>query len=118
MQAAARGSTKAANTLAEFAHAQAKQGNSPSKAALFYASSAEKGCVVGKHWMGVFCMGGFGVAKDMDKAEKYLKDAYKMGNGMSAHHLFLLYQTDEKKDLALAYKYLSICVLLGVTIFD
>jgi TPR repeat protein len=99
MKAAARGSSMAANTLAEFAHFQPKKAGNPAKAALFYASSAEKGCCVGKHWTGVFCMEGFGVPKDLKKAEKNLKEAYKMGNGQSAFQLFLLYCSGEKKDL-------------------
>ena len=81
MQAASRGSTRAANTLAEFAHAQAKKDNNTAKAALYYMSSAEKGCLVGQHWMGVFYMEGFGVPKDLNKAEEFLKKACRMGNG-------------------------------------
>jgi len=54
-------------------------------------SSAEKGCLIGMHWMGVFFMEGFGVPKDLDKAEEYLKRATKLGNGQSAFQLFMLY---------------------------
>jgi len=61
MKAAARGSTTATNTLAELSHAKGNEGNEPAKAALFYASSAEKGCLVGQHWMGVFHMEAYGV---------------------------------------------------------
>ena len=51
-------------------------------------SSAEKGCLIGTHWMGVFYMEGFGVAKNLGKAEEMLLKAAKMGNGQSNFQLF------------------------------
>ena len=45
--------------------------------------SSEMGCLIGKHWSGVFCMEGFGVPKNLDKAISLLNEAAKMGNGQS-----------------------------------
>jgi len=63
-------------------------------------------------------MEGFGVPKDMNKAEAFLKDASIMGNGQSSFQLFMLYCAEEKKDLKLAYKYLHKACLSGVTFFE
>lgn len=66
--------------------------------------SAEQGCLVGTHWMGVFYMEGFGVAMNLDKAEEMLLKAAKMGNGQSNFQLFTLYSGDNsKKDVVKAY---------------
>ena len=81
-------------------------------------SSAEKGCLIGTHWMGVFYMEGFGVPQDFAKAEEFLKKATKLGNGQSAFQLFLLYCSEEKKNVPQAYKYLTKAVVMGVTFFD
>ena len=54
--------SRACNTLAEFAHAQQKEESNKEKAARYYNLSAEQGCLVGLHWMGVFYMEGFGVS--------------------------------------------------------
>ena len=51
-------SARACNTLAEFAHAQSKGGQDVAKskeAAKYYQTSSEMGCIIGKHWSGVFC---------------------------------------------------------------
>ena len=77
-------SARACNTLAEFAHSQIK-GNEKNKevAAKYYALSAEMGCLIGKHWSGVFCQEGMGIPRNMDKAVKFLNEAAKMGNAQS-----------------------------------
>ena len=76
-------SAKACNTLAEFAHAQGKTEEQKAGAAKYYMMSAEYGCLVGKHWSGVFCMEGYGVPKNLDKALRYLNEAAKAGNCQS-----------------------------------
>jgi len=43
--------------------------------------SAAQGCLVGTHWVGVFYMEGFGVSRNLDKAEENLLKAARMGNG-------------------------------------
>jgi TPR repeat protein len=48
------GSARAYNTLAEFAHAQNKKEGYKEEAAKYYNKSAELGCLIGIHWMGVF----------------------------------------------------------------
>lgn len=112
-------SSRACNTIAEFAHAQSKEESNKEKAARFYNQSAEQGCLVGLHWMGVFYMEGFGVAKNLDKAETMLLRAAKMGNGQSNFQLFMLYsQYVEKKDVVKAYRQLTKAVFRGVTFFD
>ena len=73
-------STRAYNTLAEFAHAQNKKEGYKEEAAKFYNKSAEMGCLIGTHWMGVFYQEGFGVGKNIDKAIELLGKAAKMGN--------------------------------------
>lgn len=45
--------------------------------------SSELGCLIGKHWSGVFHMEGFGVSKNLDKAITLLNEAAKMGNAQS-----------------------------------
>ena len=75
-------SSRACNTIAEFAHAQKdNEGANKEKAARFYNTAGEQGCLVGQHWMGVFYMEGYGVARNLDKAEQNLLKAAKMGNG-------------------------------------
>ena len=97
--------SRACNTIAEFAHAQSGEPQNKEKAARFYNMSAEQGCIVGQHWMGVFYMEGFGVARNIDKAEALLTSAAKSGNGQSNFQLFMLYsKTEEKKDLVKAYR--------------
>ena len=75
---------------------------------------------MGTHWMGVFYMEGFGVAKNLDKAEEMLLRAAKMGNGQSNFQLFALYSgSDERKrDVVKAYRQLTKAVTRGVTYFD
>ena len=73
--------SRACNTIAEFAHAQSRDEANKEKAARYYNMSAEQGCLVGAHWMGVFYMEGHGVARNLDKAELMLQKAAKMGNG-------------------------------------
>ena len=111
--------SRACNTIAEFAHAQQREEANKEKAARFYNMSAEQGCLVGTHWMGVFYMEGFGVARNLDKAEQMLLKAAKAGNGQSNFQLFMLYSTvEEKKDLVKAYQQLTKAVNRGVTYFD
>ena len=111
--------SRACNTIAEFAHAQSKEDSNKEKAARFYNMSAEQGCLVGQHWMGVFYMEGFGVARNLDKAEALLLRAAKTGNGQSNFQLHLLYSgVEEKKDLVKAYSQLYKAVTRGVTYFD
>ena len=113
-------STRACNTLGEFAHAQSRDSEENKKlAAKYYQMSSEMGCLIGKHWSGVFSMEGFGVSKNLDKAIDLLTQAAKMGNAQSSFQLFMLYsQVEEKKDPVLAYKNLSQAVTRGVTFFD
>lgn len=114
----AKDSTRAANTLAEFSHAQNSKADHKEKAAKFYQMSADQGCIIGTHWMGVFYIEGFGVPKNLDKAEANLIKAYKAGNSQSAFYLHLLYRDGEKKDVQKAYKYLARAVEMGITYFD
>jgi len=44
-------------------------------------TSSEQGDVIGTHWMGVFYHEGFGVAKNVAKADEYLNKAAALGNG-------------------------------------
>jgi TPR repeat protein len=112
-------SARAFNTLAEFAHAQNKKEGFKEEAAKYYNKSAEMGCLIGTHWMGVFYQEGFGVSKNLDKAVEMLKRAAKLGNAQSDFQLFLLYsREEEKKNAALAYKHLARAVSMGVTFFD
>ena len=100
-----RQSTRACNTLAEFAHAQSKEEDNKENAAKFYAMSAEYGCLIGKHWSGVFCQEGFGVPLNLDKALELLNEAAKLGNAQSNFQLFLIHSTvPAKEDTVLAYK--------------
>ena len=70
--------------------------------------------------MGVFYMEGFGVAKNLNKAEEMLLKAAKSGNGQSNFQLFALYSGEDqsKRDLVKAYKQLMKAVTRGVTYFD
>ena len=115
-------SSRACNTLAEFAHAQSKGGTDVAKtkeAAKYYQTSAEMGCLIGKHWSGVFAQEGSGVTKNVDKAIQLLTEASKAGNGQSSYQLFIIYSKVEgKKDVVQAYKCLNRAVTRGVTYFD
>ena len=111
--------SRACNTIAEFAHAQSRDESNKEKAARYYNMSAEQGCLIGAHWMGVFYMEGHGVARNISKAELMLQKAAKMGNGQSNFQLFQLYsQVEEKKDVEKAYVQLIKAVTRGVTFFD
>ena len=113
------GGSRACNTLAEFAHAQGKSDENKAKAARYYKMSAEYGCLIGIHWIGVFYMEGYGVTRNIATAEEYLTRAAKMGNAQSNYQLFLLYsKEEEKKDLVRAYRNLLKAVQMGVTFFD
>lgn len=69
--------------------------------------------------MGVFYMEGYGVSKNLDKAEAMLIKAAKKGNGQSNFQLFTLYSTVEvKKDPVKAYRQIIKAVNNGVTFFD
>jgi TPR repeat protein len=45
--------------------------------------SADQGCQIGIHWVGVFYHLGFGVSKNLEKAIEYLSKSAKEGNGQS-----------------------------------
>ena len=47
--------------------------------------SADQGCQIGTHWMGVFYHLAFGVPKNAAKAVEYLTKAAKKGNGQSCY---------------------------------
>ena len=83
VQGAPNNCSRAYNTQAEFAHAQSKDEENKGKAARLYKLSEEQGCIIGAHWMGVFYMEGFGVARDVEKAEQMLLKGAKSGNGQS-----------------------------------
>mmetsp|Transcript_11751 Transcript_11751/g.8192 ORF Transcript_11751/g.8192 Transcript_11751/m.8192 type:complete len:129 (-) Transcript_11751:757-1143(-) len=81
--------------------------------------SAEQGCFIGTHWMGVFYQEGFGVAKNIPKSIELLKKSAKAGNGQSCFQLYLVYSKEEEvRDNKIAYKYLIKAVESGVTYFD
>ena len=81
--------------------------------------SAEQGCFIGTHWMGVFYQEGFGVAKNITKSIELLKKSAKAGNGQSSFQLFVVYSREEGvKDNKVAYRYLTKAVESGVTYFD
>lgn len=52
-------------------------------AAKYYLHSAEKGDIIGCHWMGVFYDEGFGVNKNLEKSIDFLKTSAEAGNGHS-----------------------------------
>lgn len=85
-------SPRALNTLAEFNQVQDKKEGSQQEAAKYYSMSAEQGCQVGIHWIGVFYHLGFGLSKNLDKAIEYLTKSAKFGNGQSSYQLALIYQ--------------------------
>ena len=98
-------SSRACNTIAEFAHAQTADETNKDKAARYYMMSAEQGCLVGTHWLGIFYMEGYGVSRNLDKAEENLIKAAKMGNGQSNFQLFILYSKNEdKRNVVKAYQ--------------
>jgi TPR repeat protein len=76
-------SSRAYNTLAEFAHAQNKKEGYKEEAAKYYNKSQEMGCLIGTHWMGVFYQEGFGVTRNLEKSIELLQRAAKMGNAQS-----------------------------------
>lgn len=81
--------------------------------------SAEQGCFIGTHWMGVFYQEGFGVSRNIKKSIELLKKSAKAGNGQSSFQLYNLYSREkEVKDNKIAYKYLTKAVESGVTYFD
>jgi TPR repeat protein len=53
--------------------------------------SAEQGDIVAMHWIGVFYHEGYGVAKNIDKAIKFLTLAGEAGNGLSFFQLYMIY---------------------------
>ena len=112
-------SARVFNTLAEFAHAQNKKEGFKEEAARNYNKSAEMGCLIGMHWIGVFYQEGFGVTRNLDKAIEMLTKAAKLGNAQSYFQLFLLHsREEEKKDPLTAYKHLGRAVTMGATFFD
>ena len=105
--------------MAEFYHAQDKLENSAEQAAKLYQTSAEQGCQLGTHWIGVFYHIGHGVTKNIPKAIENLKISSKAGNSQSVYQLFILYSEEEGyKDPVLAYKYLEKACHQGVTFFE
>ena len=81
--------------------------------------SAEQGCQLGIHWMGVFYNLGWGVSKNIDKAIEYLTKSSKEGNGQSSFQLYVIFTSEEGyKDAKKAYHYLEKACLVGVTMFD
>jgi len=74
-------STRACNMLAEFNQVQDKKEGTAAEAAKYYSMSADQGCTVGTHWMGVFYHLGIGVPKNVEKALVLLRKASKEGNG-------------------------------------
>ena len=112
-------STRACNMLAEFNQVQDKKEGSKEEAAKYYQLSAEQGCQLGTHWMGVFYHLGFGVGKDVPKSLEYLKRSAKEGNGQSCYQLAVIYLNEEGfKDIPAAYKYFEKALLRGVSFFD
>lgn len=67
--------------LGEFNQIQDKKEGSKEEAAKYYSKSADEGCQIGIHWMGVFYHLGFGVPKNLTKAVEYLTRSAKTGNG-------------------------------------
>lgn len=64
-------------------------------------------------------MEGFGVTKDLNKAEELLLKANKMGNAQSSFQLYMLYsQQHAKIDAKKAYKFLTKACQRGVTYFE
>ncbi len=101
-------SSRSCNTLAEFYQVQDKKEGSQQEAAKYYSMSAEQGCQIGIHWMGVFYQQAFGVSKNIDKAIDFLTRSAKLGNGQSNYQLFIIYSVEEShKDVKKAYAYLE-----------
>jgi TPR repeat protein len=111
-------SCRACCTLGEFCAAQPDIDGNKERACMYYAQAAEQGDVVGNHWMGIYYMEGFGVKKDLNKAEAHLLKAHKAGNGQSSFQLFLLFSNTIKKDVKKAYLFLHKAVQLGVNYFE
>ena len=82
--------------------------------------SADQGCQVGIHWMGVFYHLGFGVTKNLEKAVGYLVRSAKLGNGQSCYQLSQLYSHEEGefRDMKKAYYYFEKALLNGLSLFD
>lgn len=82
--------------------------------------SAEQGCQLGQHWMGVFYHLAFGVSKNLDKAVELLTKAAKAGNGQSCYQLAILYSNEEPPyfDVKKAYSYFEKALMRGVSLFD
>ena len=74
-------SARALNMLGEFYQIQDKKEESKEVAARYCNQSADQGCMIGTHWMGVFYHLGFGVSKNLSKAVEFLTKAAKTGNG-------------------------------------
>jgi len=54
-------------------------------AAKYFNFSAEQGCQLGTHWMGVFYHLAFGVPKNIERAIELLTKSAIAGNGQSCH---------------------------------
>lgn len=112
-------SMKSCNLLGEFYQAQDKKEGHKELAAKYYGFSADQGCLVGIHWLGVFYRMGFGVQENKEKSLEYLTKASKMGNCLSSYQLASFYATEESiKDVKKAYYYLEKAVLNGMSQFD
>ena len=113
-------STRAFNMLGEFNQVQDKKEGSKEEAAKYYSKSADEGCQIGIHWMGVFYHLGFGVPKNLTKAVEYLTRAGKTGNSQSCYQLAILYMSEEGefRDIKKAYIYFEKALLYGVSFFE
>jgi hypothetical protein len=112
-------STRACNMLAEFNQMQDKKEGSQFEAAKYYQLSAEQGCQLGTHWMGVFYHLAFGVGKDVLKAIECLRRSAKEGNGQSCYQLTVIFLNEEgHKDIPQAYHFFEKALLRGVSLFD
>lgn len=113
-------STRAFNMLGEFNQVQDKKEGSKEEAAKYYTKSAEEGCQIGLHWMGVFYHLGFGVSKNVAKAVELLTRAAKTGNAQSSYQLAILYINEEGefKNIKKAYHYFEKALIYGVSFFE
>jgi TPR repeat protein len=89
-------------------------------AAKYFNISAEQGCQLGTHWMGVFYHLAFGVPKNIERAIELLTKSAIAGNGQSCHQLFLIYsdEAEGQVNVKKAYYFLEKGILNGVSLFD
>lgn len=112
-------SPRSCNMLAEFNQVQDKKEDGKEEAAKYYQISADQGCQLGTHWMGVFYHLAFGVPKNIPRAIEYLLKASKQGNGQSAYQLAVIFLNEEGFiDIPRAYHFFEKALLTGVSFFD